>query len=292
MSTPILDQKKAYRRGLLLGFTMAEVTIMVLFCLLLASALVFEEKLNELARANDKLAELSEVRDTVSALAAKYGESGKIDDIFTELRFVKRENTELKQRAAENEAALIEVKANAELLREIKVSLQSVKDSQPNAAEVGAIVKAGLAKGEKAIQCERDAIEKNRLEGQLASAQATLTRLGKGTEMPACWANPKTGRPEYIFSIDLTSTGLVIHDERLEHRQAEQSLLPLSEIGFDTEVSPDAFRIQTGALWLWSKEHQCRFFVMVRDKTQPTEKDTYKKLLRTLEDHFYKLEVK
>jgi hypothetical protein len=292
MSTPILDQKKAYRRGLLLGFTMAEVTIMVLFCLLLASALVFEEKLNELARANDKLAELSEVRDTVSALAAKYGESGKIDDIFTELRFVKRENTELKQRAAENEAALIEVKANAELLREIKVSLQSVKDSQPNAAEVGAIVKAGLAKGEKAIQCERDAIEKNRLEGQLASAQATLTRLGKGTEMPACWANPKTGRPEYIFSIDLTSTGLVIHDERLEHRQAEQSLLPLSEIGFDTEVSPDAFRIQTGALWLWSKEHQCRFFVMVRDKTQPTEKDTYKRLLRTLEDHFYKLEVK
>jgi hypothetical protein len=292
MSTPILDQKKAYRRGLLLGFTMAEVTIMVLFCLLLASALVFEEKLNELARAYDKLAELSEVRDTVSALAAKYGESGKIDDIFTELRFVKRENTELKQRAAENEAALIEVKANAELLREIKVSLQSVKDSQPNAAEVGAIVKAGLAKGEKAIQCERDAIEKNRLEGQLASAQATLTRLGKGTEMPACWANPKTGRPEYIFSIDLTSTGLVIHDERLEHRQAEQSLLPLSEIGFDTEVSPDAFRIQTGALWLWSKEHQCRFFVMVRDKTQPTEKDTYKRLLRTLEDHFYKLEVK
>lgn len=286
MPTPVLDQKKAYRRGLLLGFTMAEVIIMVLFCLLLASAFKFEEKLNELATANSKLAELSKV------LNAKYGEDGEIDDIFTELRMVRKENAELKQRAADNESALSEVKANAELLREIKASLQSAAVTQANAAEVAAIVKAGLAKGDKAIQCERDAIEKNRLEGQLASAQATLTRLGKGTEMPACWANPKTGRPEYIFSVDLTSTGLVIHDEKLQHRQPDQALLPLGEIGFDTEVSPDAFRMQTSALWSWSKEHQCRFFVMVRDKTQPTEKDTYKRLLRTLEDHFYKLEVK
>lgn len=284
MPTPVLDQKKAYRRGLLLGFTMAEVIIMVLFCLLLASAFKFEEKLNELATANSKLAELSKV------LNAKYGEDGEIDDIFTELRMVRKENAELKQRAADNESALSEVKANAELLRDIKASLQSAAVAQVNAVEVAAIVKAGLAKGDRAIQCERNALEKERLEGQVKSQQVMLDK--HGTEMPACWANKKTGKPDYIFTIDLTSSGLVIHDEKLPHWQADQALLPLGEISFDTEVAPDVFRAQTKALWSWSKEHQCRFFVMVRDKTQPTEKDTYKRLLRTLEDHFYKLEVK
>ena len=137
-------------------------------------------------------------------------------------------------------------------------------------------------------------MEKGRLEGQLKNAQRTLERLGKGngTEKPACWADPVTGRPEYIFRVDLTSGGLIIHDQKIAHRSEEQALLPVSGITFDGELPPDVFRAQTGALATWSKERECRFFVMVKDLTQPTEKDAYKRMLKTLEEHFYKLEIK
>jgi hypothetical protein len=289
--SPILDQKMAYRRGLVLGFTMAEVTIMVLFCLLLASAFLIDEKEKQLSAAQQELSDVSEASKMVEAFKSKYGERSKIEDIFTELKLVRQSNEQLVRKTTEQEAVLAAVAKDAELTEGVKKSLHAAGISDISPSGVTALVRAGLVKGDKAVQCERDAIEKNRLEGQLANAQATLTRLGKGTEMPACWANPQSGRPEYIFTVDLTSTGLIIRNQKLPHREAEQSLLPLDLIAFDVEVAPDVFRAQTDPLWSWSKDHQCRFFVMVRDRTQATEKDTYKRMLHTLEEHFYKLEV-
>ncbi len=293
MNTPVLDQKRAYRRGLLLGFTMAEVTIMVLFCLLLASAFLLEKNDEQLKVVQSKIAELSETRNMVEAFRSKYRDSPKIEDIFTELRLVNRENEELKQKTSVQKSALAALAQDAEVGKGVKDALANVGLKEASSEELTAIVKAGLSKGDQAIQCERDAIERKLLQGQLKNAQVTLSRLGKGTEMPACWANPQTGKPEYIFTVDLTSTGLVIHDEKLPHREAERGLLPLSQVTFDVEQSPEAFSSQTRPIFQWGKsqEIQCRFFVKVRDRTQATEKDVYKRMLQTLENHFYKLEI-
>ncbi len=55
-------------------------------------------------------------------------------------------------------------------------------------------------------------------------------------EMPACWATPD-GKPEYTFQVVLTSGGIIVHDNALEHRRDEQASLPIDKIQFDQEIS-------------------------------------------------------
>jgi hypothetical protein len=70
------------------------------------------------------------------------------------------------------------------------------------------------------------------LQGQLRNVQRMLEGAGRGTEKPACWASPESGKPKYIFAVALTSTGIVVRDNALPHRSDEQRQLPLSPMIF------------------------------------------------------------
>jgi hypothetical protein len=325
MKTPIFEQKAAYRKGLVLGFTMAEITLMVLFCLLLASGVLVDEKESQLVAAHARLKEATKQlednkRDLilVEEFKVKFGAQGKIDDMFTELRLAKESNEslrqevearkqdqaefaalreyvqEVKEEGKDKNAIIEKLQRDKEIAERVEAAMQTANLKPDSPDQVEALVRAGLAQDADVTRCKATEIEKGRLEGQLKNAQRTLERLGKGsgTEKPACWADPVTGRPEYIFRVELTSGGLIIHDQKLPHRSEEQALLPISGITFDGEIPPDMFRAQTAGLAAWSKARECRFFVMVKDLTLATEKDAYKKMLKTLEEHFYKLEIK
>jgi hypothetical protein len=318
MKAPVLEQKAAYRKGLVLGFTMAEITLMLLFCLLLASTLLVDDKVKQLEVANKQLEDNKKDLVLVEQFKVKFGEQGKIDDLFTELRLVKESNTALKEEleshkreqaefavlreyVEENKAEgkdaksiIQEVQRDKELAGRVQAAMTSANFKPESPEQVEAIMRAGLAQSADFTKCKETEIEKDRLVGQLKNAQRTLERYGqgKGTEKPACWADPVTGKPEYIFKVELTSGGLIIHDQKLPQRVEDQAILPIGGITFDGEIPPEMFRAQTAGLASWSKERECRFFVMVKDLTLPTEKDAYKKMLRTLEEHFYKLEIK
>ena len=125
------------------------------------------------------------------------------------------------------------------------------------------------------------------VEGRLRNAERVLKSAGRGTEKPACWADPETGKPEYIFDVALKSKNLLVRDNAIPHRREEQARLPLQETRFDKDVSLQEFRNMTRALFLWSEKEGCRFFVKVFDITQTHEKDRYKLHLRTVGEHFY-----
>jgi hypothetical protein len=325
MKAPVLEQKAAYRKGLVLGFTMAEITLMLLFCLLLASTLLVDIKAKQAVRTRQKLKVAQQkLKDNkrdlvlVEQFKARFGEQGKIDDLFTELRLVKESNTALKEEIESNKrqqaefavlreyiedskvegkdpkAIIQEVERDKALADRVKAAMASAKLTPESPDKVEAIMRAGLAQSADVTKCKETEIEKERLGGQLKNAQRTLERFGqgKGTEKPACWADPKTGKPEYIFRVELTSGGLIIHDQKLPNRVDDQARLPIGGVTFDGELPPEMFKAQTAGLAAWSKERDCRFFVMVKDLTLPTEKDAYKKMLKTLEEHFYKLEIK
>jgi hypothetical protein len=129
------------------------------------------------------------------------------------------------------------------------------------------------------------------LQGQLLNLERTSKGGGKGTEKPACWASPDTGKPEYIFDIALTSTGVRIRDNALPHRKEEQQQLPLQTMVFDVELSPEHFKVAALTLYEWSVTNNCRFFVQVFDLTQAHEKDIYKRHLRTVGERFYYYEA-
>ncbi|HEY9788373.1 MAG TPA: hypothetical protein V6D17_23490 [Candidatus Obscuribacterales bacterium] len=157
--------------------------------------------------------------------------------------------------------------------------------------------RAGLDVGQTAVAIEQmqnqlheKGLRVRELEGRLKYAENQLQAAGRGTEKPACWANPQTGKPEYIFDVALKSNSLLVRDNALRHRQEEQAKLPVQGIKFEQDVTLQEFRRMTRPIYLWSEKEGCRFFVKVFDVTQTHEKDRYKRDLRTVGEHFYYFE--
>lgn len=293
MSTPVDDQNKSYRRGLVLGLTMAEIAILIIFCLLLASAFLMQEKERRAQQLRVKNQELAQVQQMVDRILERNGNPEKFDELFRELRRVAEETVKAEDVKAELDKLKEETKdmaADAAFAKEVKESLKDTPYQDKSPAALADALKASGNAGELAAQKKEAEIEAERLKGQLANAQKTLAKYGKGGELPACWADADTGKTEYIFSIQLTSSGLIIHDRRLPKWAEQQARLPLGGIAFDKTLSQSQFLAQTGPLFRWGEEHNCRFVVIAYDRTGEQEKVTYKNMLRTLEGHFYKFE--
>ncbi|QLZ68965.1 hypothetical protein FOLKNPGA_01745 [Legionella sp. PC1000] len=319
MSTQVLDQNRAYRKGLILGFTMAEISILIIFCLLLATSFLIQRKDQQIAKYVEENKQLTEVKKILKNLNRNSMNQKKFDDFFQELKRLdektqnieqlqqqlkkSREDTKLVHKitqilSSENttnesiEKTISRIAKEAEFTKQLKNAIKNTTLQESSPQIIAKILNTtGDIKKETAEKIEA-ITEVERLKGQLANAQNKLERLGKGTEMPACWADPKNGKPEYIFKVDLTSNGLVIHNQNLPNRVADQNLLPLNTIQFDQILSQNNFLTQTFPIYQWSIKHNCRFFVIVNDSTESNQKNAYKAMLYTLESHFYKFEIK
>ena len=71
MATPVLDQNRAYRKGLILGFTMAEISILIIFCLLLATSFLIQEKNKIIQEKNKIISKLSHENNELNQVKIK-----------------------------------------------------------------------------------------------------------------------------------------------------------------------------------------------------------------------------
>jgi len=137
--------------------------------------------------------------------------------------------------------------------------------------------------------------------GELVDAQDRIERLenrlkslgGGGTDHPSCWYADDS-RLSYLLDVVLHPAGLFVDwAEGAETRSAGDRRLPVDDIRTLRlrPLSREDFLEQTRSVFEWSREAECRFFVRIYDTIDSTEKDTYKSQLRTVEMHFYKYEV-
>ena len=279
----IQERDQGYRRGLVLGFTMAEIAILMIFVLLLVLSILLGRKSKEVEdlkewvanlelNTSEELIRLKKLERTLNLAAPEDMREQPLPEVFRELVFVRQEIV----------AAGIQATPNA---------LQQVlKDS--------ALAKKALA--ELAGQDGNTLVEKNaglvmqnkNLKAQIANLQRRAGSGGRGLDHPPCWATPD-GRTEYIFDVVLTSRGLILHNrETPPSRVDERNNLPLDGFVFDKELSPELFTEMTKPLYDWSikQSPECRFVVRAIDTTGATEKALYKRHMRVLEHHFYKYE--
>lgn len=315
MATPVIDQNRAYRKGLILGFTMAEISILIIFCLLLATSFLIQKKNEIISKLSQENNELNQVKVKLDELKKNSTSQMEFDELFQELARSKAQAEKINKLQADLESRLAEVEElkvikstlennapnksikeiiselalDAQYSKEIKESLNNTSLKDHSSKEIAEIINSSGKLPEVVTEKMNALVEIERLKGQLANAQTKLGRLGKGTEMPACWADSKTGKPQYIFTIDLTSNGLIIHNEQVPSRINDQKLLPINTIHFDQNLSQQDFLAQTSPLYQWSKQNNCRFFVIAKDDTPSDQKNTYKTMLRSIESHFYKL---
>ena len=305
-------QDRSYRRGLVLGFTMAEIMVLILFAILMALAATIlskDERIKVLTQASGSNAVESAL--LVQEIRRVFPNAQTIDEQFKEIRMAIQNSKELEVVRRELEKLRSELENYKELkdiLEKAKSATQITPEEIAKDALLGKEIKE-FAKNQnppidpndvksalKSVKQSTDmASQKRSLEKEVETLKGQAINLterlgGRGTEYPPCWVSP-TGKLEYIFDIALNSNGYIVRDRKLPNRQEDQALLPIQQIVFDTLVSSATFSKQTDALLSWSKAHNCRYFVRIYDQTGSQEKDIYKRQERILQQSFYSYEV-
>jgi hypothetical protein len=272
------EQHTAYRRGLVLGLTMAEVGILVIFVLLLLLALAAFERQRYAATAAvppERLEELAAAEAALQSITTAVGV--RQADTPAEIQELVRVVTQ----AAESPEGQASLQAVRSALEEIKRTEEQIRRTAERLEGESTSMAATVA------QQSRDLAIK---EGQLQYAEQRLrAAAGQGAGARPCWVEPD-GSIVFLYDVILTSAGIRMRLREGVLGSPRLADLPLPAVDRYLVMSDDDFRAKTRALYDYGRreENQCRFHVYVYDGTAPAEKERYKDLLRTVEGHFYK----
>lgn len=308
----------SYKRGLVLGLTMAEIVLLLLFSLLLALAALFWEQERALTKAFDerdiyrlelwdsqakletvmKQLAQSDFREMRKELVRLTEQERKIEYLMQRFAVDPDSSTEEKVSTLvekltklEKVETALDVAGFSKEPETLTQELREVQDSKGTIDRIRDELNAADEKSEnleKRLNNAEQALDQK--QGLVANLQRTLERYGRGTEKPACWADPETGKPRYIYDVGLTSGGLIVRHTATPP-WAESRGLPIDKIPYDRELKPEEFISEARPMFEWSEENECRFFVRAYDVTAVTEKAIYKRHMRFLESSFYKYEV-
>ena len=318
------DQRQAYRRGLILGFTVAEALLLILFGLLLALGSILvkvkdreEARQRELDEANVKLAAYAYLEPEIALLRGR-----TTNDFFRELGILQVENDSLRLEVKQLQTQLAETEIVSDIAKAAKAE-KTTPDALRKAAARGQLVDGvfgeefDIEKVERVLEIAKkidEAIpteegeklealsnleglsadlakkekENRDLKAQVTNATRRLEQQGLGKL--ACWAMD-AGTPDYLFDVALLSNGIRVRKSVRAERLGDYTSLPISSSLYGRTLSPAEFRDATHDLYEYSEAQNCRFFVRVYDFTAANQKLIYKRNLSTVEGHFYKYEM-
>lgn len=269
------EQDAAYRKGLVLGLTMAETGFLLVFVLLLLvafSSIRQRRILDALHRARIGEAIAQEV-----ALALNAGANPPIEDVRKLVRAL----------------AAIREKDGSSALAAVRSEIDSLRAERETFRRTIAQLSASLRQAKipsadsLAQTIAQQQFELQNKEGQLKRYEDKLKALGQGKGERPCWVRPD-GTIEFLYNVVLESSGIRMQEIAPASREAERVHLPMPVVRPDEVLSQDEFLRRTQALYRSSLAQNCRFFVVIFDGTQSHEKVKYKALLRSVEEHFYK----
>lgn len=289
------EQKRAFPQGLVLGLTMAETAILIIFVLLLALTVLLGRETDRRQAVEQELEQLEQLREIQLTLKQRDISVAEISELI--------------------ETATID-QTDAEHWRELVRSLNdSVPDPSPEAI-ISQLDDARSVCDELSQLLEDDngeTVSTHRLEELVRNNQrwrdlvdnvgedpeAELERLnariaelksklgGTGTDHPSCWYD-EDSTVAYLFDVALTDEGFLLQPAHAPDHHEKRESLPLEDVAIGKNINPNQFLIQTRPVFQWSVDKGCRFFVRAFDLTAPEQKELYKTRMRTLESRFYK----
>ena len=261
-------EDSVFRRGLVMGLTMAEVMVLVLFALLLLVGL------------QTTVAEQGE--EAVKTLA-KLKQAGidpaAIPDNFTTLI-----------PAVTGTDGLLTPGAIEQAVERVALGRAVIEGLGPNAMGIPPQRAASdfVKTASKAYESRR---------GDAGSSEIWVSSLvtafgrgeGNGLVFPPCVKHPD-GRPAYVLTTTLGSSHITVMDREVELARSLDVFPLFAQIERGVPLAPSEFLTQTSGIFEWSRQRECRFFVWIEDATAQGAKQIYKQRLRTVEQHFYKFE--
>lgn len=299
----------AHRRGLMLGLTLAEVLLLILFILLLTYTVILLERDQAAEAKEEKIAELqttntdleAQINVGLSDLINSVGLGGIPVADLEDLDLRLREALEVTSRTKLSNEKLSKLVPSPDHAERLADQLELISDA-PKATEIiegwieenqpteGADVGAGAETVEPEPQTVDEALKViERLKNQNEFYERRMRNAGNGLTYPSCWY--RDSKAVYIYDISLLDDGLKV--SRSDSREGlDLSALDANgaEPDFGVEIGFGAFSDRTRGLHQWSVDQKCRFYVRLRDETSEDNKDGYKRAKQRVENHFYKWE--
>jgi len=274
-----------YRRGFVLGLTLAESMMLLLFVLLLLLLLGFERRENQievLQESQQRLADLSDGKKHEELL--RLIEKGQA---FEELEQV--QGLEISDDFIElvQEMAIQSRTSGLNFIEKIEEQSRKIEALNKKLEQF-----SDLGSPESILkELELATVDESTLRGQVAELQRMLESSGNGRVLPSCWSTER-GDIQFLLDVTLLDEGIYVQETIPLGREVSRARLPLATVDLSDPLSVTGFLEWSADLFNYSVEEECRFYVRVRDSTGPMMKGRFKELLSTVENHFYKLLLK
>lgn len=285
-----------YRRGLVLGLTLAETLLLVLFILLLVYAALGQQRDKKLKEQEDQIAGLSlRIDSGVDRLARELTQSGIASNPEELSRRLNRLTDEMARNAQLQKdiatyARLVPTPAEAKQLADAFEVQQSPETPQQildrHLSRTTTAPPTTSADTPKTLAEALAALD--RMAGQLDYYERQQLTAGNGLTFPPCWQ--RDGKIVYTYDAVLLDDGLrlgVIDDRTgldLAGLRANGAEPPLGQT-----ISRQAFLARTKGLHAWSVTQGCRFYARIIDGTSAGNKTGYIQARKAVEDRFYPL---
>lgn len=316
-----------YRRGLVLGLTLAEVFLLLLFLLLgvFAYLLSLEERKTEyihqafiehelpfqteedlklstqqLSKAYRDIEQVKQLVDNpnefIETVQALEDIKELLGDLGIEIDDPNALTTRLTQ-MREEELVAEKYKDVCGDLDALKSQLETLHGEDKTAEEVLNSCPPSIDDDKKTLVEDEipETVEEaipiiERQKNQISSLTKRLKDMlgGKGLVYPPCWV--RDGKTVYTYQVSIRDAGLYV-DQGDDRAGMDLSALKRNgdEPQFGSIITSAAFNRKTKGMFEWSVENECRFFVRISDDTSVTNKQGYKSYLASIENHFYKL---
>jgi hypothetical protein len=285
-----------YRRGLVLGLTLAETLLLVLFLLLLVFAALGQARDKKMKEQEDQIAGLNLRIDsgvdrlarelTLSGIAANPDElSRKLNRLTDEMA-----RTAQLQKDVATYARLVPTADEAKQIADA-FDVQKINETplQVLGRHLSRTTTAALGDGADKPKTLAEALAAlDRMSGQLDYYERQQATAGNGLSYPPCWQ--RDGKIIYAYDAVLLDDGLrlSITDDRtgldMAGLRANGAGPPLGQT-----ISRQTFLAQTKGLHAWSVTQGCRFYARIIDGTSEGNKSGYIQARRAVEDRFYPL---
>ncbi len=298
-----------YRRGVILGLTLAEILMLLVFLLLLSSGAILARRAREMAALRASISKYDSLMAPIAEQAARRGISVRDTDQLVSLIVRGAEAEGLRQELGRKESELAaaraaEARATAERDKAVSQLSEGAKELAAKAAEddtLRAMLARATSDRTPAPERLQRIIERNaktaaadlNLTGQNAQMRSELARLkgNGGSGLPYCWTT-LDGHPLYMLRVELHDDGIVVHEIDPRTRPDDSAWQLLSNVPRGTLIQMSAFLSQVGPLQTAGATAKCRYAVQAFDATAATNKPGYKSLMGHLWTAFMVHEVR
>jgi uncharacterized coiled-coil protein SlyX len=307
-------EEREQRRGLVLGLTLAEVLLLILFLLMLALGSRMEYWRIEAEHRQQEYNELVATHDSLRTIQAELVKNGAVDiksvqELVTRLSRIdelERRLSELKQEKSSLSSQVVALKSVGpdmqKTLRDVSAALERAKQIDPNdppallrrALEI--IERLGPSTQPEQVKPLSEMIADSELKKQVATLEKdrermrqqldTFTRSGNGLTYPPCWPASK-GKTEYMFDVIAKDDGIVVRDAFLDSKKNDAAWKYVESFPRNVVISEKKFNEATAKILTYSNQNNCRFYIRLYDGTARESKVRYIHLRAAIAANFY-----